>query len=155
MIKENQQFLNRLNVLSDGVLAFLAMLLAYWMRFSLFRGIETMPFRYYVWLGAGAAVLTLVSCAAAGLYRSHRAVRLYKEASRFLLVNMMDALVLAAALFVFHLDDMSRWLLGFYFLVSTVLLLGKRVCLRLALHHFRAQGYNLKHVVLVGSGPAA
>lgn len=155
MIKENQQFLNRLNVLSDGLLTFLAMLLAYWMRFSLFSGIEGMPFRYYVWLGAGAAVLTLVSCAAAGLYRSHRAVRLYKEASRFLLVNTMDALVLAAALFVFHLDNMSRWLLGFYYLVSTALLLGKRVCLRMALHHFRAQGYNLKHVVLVGSGPAA
>ena len=152
MIKENQRFLNRLHILSDGVLVFLSMLAAHWMRFSLFDGVGGLPMRYYLWLGAGAAALYLVSFGAAGLYRSHRAVRFYKEASRTLLVSALDVLILTAVLFALHLDNMSRWLLGFFYLVSSALLLGKRMCLRVLLHRFRAKGYNLKHVVLVGSG---
>ena len=155
MIKENQRFLNRLHILSDGVLVFLSMLAAHWMRFSLFDGVGGLPMRYYLWLGAGAAALYLVSFGAAGLYRSHRAVRFFKEASSALLVSALDVLILTAVLFALHLDNMSRWLLGFFYLVSSALLLGKRMCLRVLLHRFRAKGYNLKHVVLVGSGPAA
>ena len=155
MIKENQRLLNQLHVLTDGVLVFCAMLLAYWLRFYVFHGIAGIPFRYYLRLGAAAVALCLVSYGVAGLYASFRAVRFHREAGRFLLVNGLDALLLIAALFVFELNNMSRWTLVFFYLLSSLLLLGKRACLRVLLRRFRAKGYNLKHVLLVGSGPAA
>lgn len=155
MIKENQRLLNQLHVLSDGILVFLSMLLAYWVRFYLFGGIEGVPFRYYVYLGVAAAALSLLSYAMSGLYESYRSVRFHREASRFLAVNTMDTAILVAALFVFHLNHMSRWTLVLFFCFSSALLLGKRVFLRLLLRRFRTKGYNLKHVVLVGGGSAA
>ena len=155
MIKENQRLLNQLHVLSDGILVFLSMLLAYWVRFYLFHGIEGIPFSWYAILGCGAVVLCLVSFAVAGLYASYRTIRFHREASRFLLVNALDTLILIASLFVLRLDNMSRWTLVFFFLISSTILLGKRAVLRLVLRHYRRMGYNLKHVVLAGRGGVA
>ena len=87
MIRENQQLLNQFNVLTDAVAVFLAMLVSYWLRFSLFRGIKGMPFNYYVWLGVVAAALTLVVFAVAGLYESFRAVRFHVEAGRVVVLS--------------------------------------------------------------------
>ena len=111
MIKENQRLLNQLNVLSDGVLVFAAMLLAYWVRFHLFPGTVSFPFRSFVWLGLAAVVLCLGTYAVAGLYASYRAVRFYKEAQTLFLATVLDTLILITALFVFRLNEMSRWML--------------------------------------------
>ena len=54
MIKENQRLLNQLNVVCDGLVVFCSMLLAYWIRFYVFTGIEGIPFAYYLTLAAVA-----------------------------------------------------------------------------------------------------
>ena len=155
MIKENQKLLNQLHVLSDGVLVFLSVLLAYWVRFCVLTGTTSLPFRYFVWLGVVATVLCLMTYSFVGLYSSHRAVRFYREAARFLVANTMDVLVLMAGLFVFRLEHMSRWMLVFFYLISSFLLLGKRAGLRIVLRRYRRMGYNQKHVIIVGSSPVA
>ena len=155
MIKENQKLLNQLHVLSDGLLVFLSVLLAYVVRFRVLHGTTNIPFAYFVWLGVFATVLCLVTYGFAGLYSSHRAVRFYREAARFLLANAMDVLFLMAGLFVFRLEHMSRWMLVFFFLISSVLLLGKRAALRIILRRYRRMGYNQKHIIIVGSSPVA
>ena len=82
MMRENQRLLNQLHVFTDGLAVFLAMLVSYWLRFSLFRGVRGMPLNYYIWLGVVAAALTLAVFAVAGLYESFRTVRFHVEASR-------------------------------------------------------------------------
>lgn len=155
MIKENQRLLNQLHVLSDGILTFCSMLAAYWVRFRLFNGIEGIPFAWYAMLGGVAAVLCLLSFAIVGLYASYRTVRFHREASRFLLVNGLDTLILIALLFVFRLSNMSRWTLVFFYMISSTLLLGKRAVLRLMLRRYRRMGFNQKHILLVGRGSVA
>ena len=61
MIKENQHLLNQLHVVSDGVLVFASMMIAYFIRFYVFSGIEGIPFSYYVYLGLLAVALCLIS----------------------------------------------------------------------------------------------
>lgn len=155
MIKENQRLLNQLHVLSDGILVFFSMIVAYWIRFFLFDGIRSIPFRQYALLAAAAVVLCLVSFGMAGLYGSYRAVRFHREAARFLAVNFLDTMALMAGLFVFRLENMSRWTLVFFFLVSCLLLLSKRAVMRVLLRRYRRMGYNQKHVLIVGCGPTA
>ncbi|WP_295585387.1 undecaprenyl-phosphate glucose phosphotransferase [uncultured Oscillibacter sp.] len=155
MIKENQHLLNQLHVISDGVLVFASMMIAYFIRFYVFSGIEGVPFVYYVYLGALAVVLCLISYGMVGLYSSYRAIRFHREAARFLGANILDTMALTSVLFVFRLENMSRWTLVFFFLVSSFLLLGKRAAMRLLLRRYRRMGYNQKHVVLVGDGPMA
>ena len=155
MIKENQRLLNQLHVFSDGLLVFFSMMIAYWVRFYVFTGIEGIPFSYYMRLAGVAVALCLLSYAMAGLYSSYRSIRFHREAARFLCANTLDTVCLMAGLFVFRLEHMSRWTLAFFFLVSSFLLLSKRAAMRLLLRRYRRMGYNQKHVILVGCGPMA
>ena len=155
MIKENQRLLNQLNVLSDGALVFLSILPAYWIRFCLFDGTPSFPLRSYLWLGAIAMVLFLATYAIAGLYASYRAIRFYREAQTLFLATILDMLILITSLFVFRLNEMSRWLLVFYCGIVYCVLVCKRAALRLTLRHYRRLGYNQKHVLVVGDGEMA
>ena len=156
MIKENQRVLNQINVITDGLSVFCTLLLAFWVRFYLLPGGEiSVPFREYVVLGAVLIPIYLFSYASFGLYESFRRKRLYQELGRLLTVNVLDMLLLQAVLFVFKEVHFSRWTLILFFLLNTAALGSKRVLLRLLLRHFRQKGYNLKHVLIVGTGPMA
>lgn len=155
MIKENQRLLNQLNVLSDGVLIILSMLGAYWVRFYLMQGHDSISGQTYFLLGGFTLLLCLVSYAIASLYESYRTIRFHREAQRLFLVTALDTLILVATLFVFRLEHVSRWMIIVFGVLNFVLLACKRAALRLTLRHFRRQGYNQKHVILVGDGPMA
>ena len=155
MIKENQRLLNQLHVLSDGVLIFLAMLLAYWVRFHVFRGSASFPFSSYLLLGGAATVLCLATYAIMGLYGSYRAVRFHKEAQTLFLATVLDTLILISALFVGKLSEMSRWMLVYFCVLDYGALVCKRALLRLTLRHYRRLGFNQKHVLVVGDGAMA
>ena len=144
MIKENQRLLNQLHVLSDGVLVFASMLLAYWLRFCVLSGTASFPFSSYLLLGGAAVALCLSTYAIAGLYASYRAVRFHKEAQTLFLATVLDTLVLISVLFVFKLSEMSRWLLVFFGALTFGSLLCKRALLRLTLRHYRRLGFNRK-----------
>lgn len=155
MIRENQRLLNQLHVITDGVVVFAAMLLSYWLRFGVFHGGENLPVSYYLWLGAGAAVLTMAVFAVAGLYTSFRTIRFHVEVTRAAALELLVALILMSAMYVLRLGETSRWTVAIFYVIGSVLLLGKRACLRLVLHHYRALGFNLKRVLLVGCGESA
>ena len=150
MMRENQRLLNQLHVFTDGLAVFLAMLVSYWLRFSLFRGVRGMPLNYYIWLGVVAAALTLAVFAVAGLYESFRTVRFHVEASRVAALELLVSLIVMAAIYVLRLGETSRWTVVFFYAVSTLLLTGKRAAMRLLLRRCRAMGYNQKRVLLVG-----
>ena len=103
MMRENQRLLNQLHVFTDGLAVFLAMLVSYWLRFSLFRGVRGMPLNYYIWLGVVAAALTLAVFAVAGLYESFRTVRFHVEASRVAALELLVSLIVMAAIYVLRL----------------------------------------------------
>ena len=155
MIRENQRLLNHLNVVSDGVLVFLAMLGAYWLRFGLFNGQKNLSLEYYLWLGAAAAVLTLIAFAVAGLYASFRTIRFHVEASRTAMLELLVALIMMSMMFVLRLGETSRWTVVIFYLIATALLLTKRAAMRMLLRSCRAMGYNMKRVLLVGHGDGA
>jgi len=155
MIRENQRLLNRLNVLSDGAILFVSLLLAHAVRFRLFHGVDHVSLSCRVWLGAAAALLGMSAFLLCGLYESHRFSGFEKEAAKLLWANLLDTLLLTAALFVFHLGDVSRWMLVCFFCLSSVLLLLKRGAARALLHRLRRNGRNQKRILLVGEGPTA
>lgn len=128
---------------------------AYWIRFCLFDGTPSFPLRSYLWLGAIAIVLFLATYAIAGLYASYRAIRFHREAQTLFLATILDMLILITSLFVFRLNEMSRWLLVFYCGIVYCVLVCKRAALRLTLRHYRRLGYNQKHVLVVGDGEMA
>ena len=122
MIRENQRLLNQLHVITDGVVVFAAMLLSYWLRFGVFHGGENLPVSYYLWLGAGAAVLTMAVFAVAGLYTSFRTIRFHVEVTRAAALELLVALILMSAMYVLRLGETSRWTVAIFYVIGSVLL---------------------------------
>lgn len=156
MIKENQRLLNQLNVASDGLLVYLMLPVAYWLRFNVLPGgVVNIPLREYMLLDLPITALFLFSFAAFGLYRSFRNHSLMDEFSRLLRASTLDIMLLLSVLFVQHDEHYSRWTLAIFYLLVVALLSCKRVVLRRLLRRYRQQGYNQKHVLILGSGRMA
>ena len=83
MIRQNQRLLNHLNVLSDGLIVYAMLPLAFWLRFYVLPGGQiSEPLRSYLLLGVGVTVAQLFTFALFGLYRSFRRIPLHVEISR-------------------------------------------------------------------------
>ena len=161
MIQRNQKKLNRLNVLSDGVLIVLCYLFASWLWLDVIKNkagnmaaLSSLNARgvlaaviYAVWT---VFLLTLFR-----VYHTSRVHRSGRESARILAGNAIALATAASALFLFRLQDFSRGVLGVYFLSSSAVLIGKRKILRFLLRCMRARGYNLKHMLVVGGGKLA
>ena len=156
MIKENQRLLNRLHVLSDGVIVYLSLPIAFWIRFYLLpNGIITVPLSQYLALGTILTAVQLFAYAAFGLYQSFRKTRLRRELEKLWLAGALVMGALLSFLFVQHYIDFSRLTLVIWFVLSTGALSCKRIVLRRGLRYFRQRGYNQKHVLLIGGGEMA
>ncbi len=155
MIKENQRLLNQLHVLSDIIIVFLSMLIAYWIRYYVFDGSKNVGLSLTVYFSIGAGLLSVLIFATLGIYESFRITRIYKEIGLIFSGMLLVTLILLAVLFVLHMDNTSRWQLAVFFGISTLLLSTKRLVLRSVLYKLRKTGFNQKHVLIVGSDQIA
>ena len=156
MIKENQKLFNRLNVLSDGMLIFFMLPVAFWIRFYVLPGgIISVPLLEYLVVDLFFTIIQLFSFASFGLYRSFRKTPLRRELARLAQAGALDMVLLLSFLFVDHGMHYSRWTLAIFFVLSMGALGTKRIALRRALRYFRQHGFNQKHVLILGSGSQA
>lgn len=156
MIKENQTLINRLNVLSDGLIVFFMFLAAYWLRFSVLPDGETsLSLSDYLILDFCLAVLFTFTFAAFGLYQSFRKVPIMKELSRLWLASLLDIALVFSVLFIGYKIYFSRWTMLLFFVLNVGMLSIKRLFVRKLLRYVRSRGYNQKHVVILGSGTIA
>lgn len=161
MIRKNQKILNRLNILSDGILILGSYLFAAWMWLDVIKDTEgnmaavsNLNGRSLLVAIIYAAWTTLVL----GCFKVYRTTRIHhsrREGGYILLGNALALATAGAALFLFRLQDFSRGVLGLYYIVSSATLVGKRVALRMLLRRMRSRGYNLKHMLVVGGSSLA
>ncbi len=156
MIKENQGVLNTINVLSDGIIIFLMLPIAFWMRFYVLPdGVISVPFIEYILTALILTILHLFTYAAFGMYRSFRGVPLVKELSRLWTASLLDIVLMLSVLFLQHSVNYSRLTLAIFFVLNIAALSLKRLLLRKSLARLRSSGYNQKNVVILGSGDMA
>ena len=156
MIKQNQDLLNRLNVLLDGLLLVLALGMSYFIRFRVLTGAEgSLEIGVYLRYFLPFIPFQLLFYGFGGLYASGRKQTLKKSLALIALVNTAAFVVELSGMYLFKLLDLSRLALGMYYLMGLLFVGGKHVLTRKVLQRLRAEGYNLKHVLIVGSGPNA
>lgn len=159
MISQNQKILNWINVITDGMILFASYLLATFIRFYLMYGAKPALQRawnqsYFI-AALTFAVIELLVFSFAHLYSLTRRNRLYTEIIRIISVGALSILGLMAFLYLTRVVDFSRIAMGIYLAITTVLLSVKRIVLRLILRYLRKEGYNQKHVLIVGDGKHA
>lgn len=156
MIKENQRTLNQINGLTDVLILFPCMILAYFIRFTLFHGVPGhIVLSYYLMTVLCVSPLFWLLYGLMGLYDSFRAKNFLQEFSLLLRSNTIIFGILLAFFFAFKQFHLSRWTLFVFFALATVAVAVKRWFLRRLLRSFREHGYNLKHVLLIGCGEQA
>lgn len=157
MIRQNQKIINILNMVSDFVLILFSYLVAVVLRFDVLDGVVTLDLTdaKYLLLAAVYSAAIVVVYYAVRLYGSYRFKHPGEETGTILLINGLGTMVFMAVLFLLHILHFSRMALLLFWAVSSLLVLGKRTVVRAILRHFRALGYNQKHVIVVGNGHLA
>lgn len=157
MIKQNQKWLNLVNLLSDAALTFLSWFIAVWIRFGLMDGQASVDFtsRRYILIMAAYCVAIVVFYYMLQVYSRRRYKRAGSEAFPVIFANAVCTLALTAVFYVMRSMDVSRLAILLFFLISSFLVIFKHLVERAFLHFIRRNGFNLKHVIVVGSGHLA
>ena len=90
-----------------------------------------------------------------GFYNSTRTRRLFWKFRTIGIAVTTSTLITTTLLFVFRLVDFSRGLILVFYITVLIILIAKYTFMRLVLRRFRGKGYNLKHVVVIGTGKLA
>ena len=157
MIKQNQRIINFLNIASDAALIFCSFYLALYVRFEFLDGHtshEVLSARYALTV-AGYSLLVVLIYAALKMYGSYRFKEPGSEIVTILLVNAVAVLGFMTFLYVTRVMEFPRLAVFLFWLLSSLLIIAKRVLGRAFLRHYRKLGYNQKHVILVGNGHLA
>ncbi len=153
MLKQHSQFFKNLMLVNDLLFVSLAWWLAYLLRFqtALFGPSQPYVFRHYVvaWLLAlfiWAAVFKFLD-----LYRPRRISTYWREAADILKASFFALLIFLAAIFLFREINLSRISVVFFCVTSAAFLNLSHVAFREGLRFLRQRGYNLRHIVIIGS----
>lgn len=160
MIKDNQKYLNRLQIVLDALIITASYLLAWFVKFessmankdpNIGRLEQDVYFAALIFIVPGYLILYHVC----RLYTPKRTTRSKYEIWDLFKANAIGALLIMVGLFVIKLQDFSRGLIGYFVLINLTLSLVERGLLRFVLRFFRAKGYNMKYILLVGYSRAA
>ena len=151
MIKENQKYLNRIQIVLDLSLVVVSMTIAYWGRFVLLDGNKSLRQEQIIQITGCAVLLYGALYSRLGLYRPKRRESLFKEFTEILQANTVGLVCLMVGFFFFKIQDFSRGQLAIFFVTNVILMLLERGMIRIMLRHFRSQGFNLRHCLVIGA----
>ena len=162
MIKDYQRQLNQLQVLLDAVVLALSYSLAWYFAiknpiFPEGHGVLSPGFYFSVLIPLIPAYLALYWIL--GLYRPMRTIRMKTAIFRILQSNSIGLLLSATILFAFrksgYFEHYSTRMLGFFYIFSIFFTSAERYFLRKILSLLRKNGFNQKHIILVGYSPVS
>ena len=158
MIRRNQEFLNLVNILLDMLLVTLIYVAASWIRLDFLGGSPDNPASvsgHTVLLALIYSFVLFFLLSLLGFYNTTRTRKLSWKIRTIFIAVTLTILLAGTLLFVFRLEDFSRGVLLVFYLGTLLGLMGKYTFMRLVLSRFRGSGYNLKHVVVIGTGALA
>ncbi len=157
MIRKNQSILNFLNMASDAFLIFLSYSLAMYLRLEVLSGrtqMDLLGLRCQL-LAAGCAVLVVFLYYLLQLYGSYRFKANVSEALKIFFINGIVSLAFMAALYLVRIADFPRLAVVIFWLISSLLVIGKRSLAWGLLRYYRSLGYNQKQAAILGNGHLA
>lgn len=163
MIKDNQQYFNKLHVLIDALVIIASYVFAWWLKFLsgiLDHEVGVLSFGFYM-----RALIVIVPgyvllYYAFNLYTSKRVQGRRLEFSNIVMANTVGLLLSFAVLFTLQsynaqFKNFSREMFFYFYAVNIITEEIVRLLIRRILRSIRRKGYNLKHILLVGYSRAA
>ncbi len=157
MFAKNRQIFLTAVFFLDAALLYAAWIGAYALRFYVLpvaAPLGVPPLSAYLWYGAVVVLISLLVLRTLRLYRSRRTSRLSAELTA-IAQGMTIVMALTALGSFFLRGELARSVLLLFAVAGTAALWLHRLLIRLSLRALRRQGRNLRHVLIVGTGPLA
>ena len=159
MIKDNQKYFNRLQLLLDGVIVAISYILAWFLKFWVFKdnnpavGALSMEqyFNMLYFIVPGYLILYYMF----HLYTSKRDTKTRYEVSSIIMANGVGIGCFMIVQYLLKQMHFSREMLLIFVITNTVLMVLSRSIIHRILRSLRKKGYNLKHMILVGYSRSA
>ncbi|MBQ5675095.1 MAG: undecaprenyl-phosphate glucose phosphotransferase [Lachnospiraceae bacterium] len=160
MIKDNQKYLDRIQVLLDALAIIITYILAWYIKFEsplklVDVGVGVLSKRVYfsalIFIVPGYLLLNYTF----SLYSEKRATRLKKDCINIIKSNIMGTILFIVALYMIHEENFSRTMIFIFSVLNVVAQTGDRWVVRKILLELRKKGRNVKYVLLVGYSRAA
>ncbi len=132
--------------------------LASWIRLDFFDGYSDNMAAIRpktIFLAIAYSMILFFMLSMTGFYNTTRTRKLTWKTRTIVFAVTLATLIATTLLFVFRLVDFSRGVLLVFYLLTNLTLIGKYTFMRLVLRRFRGKGFNLKHVIVVGTGELA
>lgn len=156
MIKENQKHFNRLQVLIDAFVIVFSYVMAWVIKFQILKNDDgKLPFKVYMLAMVAIVAVYLVLYHMFNLYTPKRVQGRRLELWNIVKANAVGMALILGVLYLIKMIDFSRWMLFYFVVLNVVLETIARNLIRYFLRSIRRNGYNLKHIVLVGYSRAA
>lgn len=157
MIRRNQKHFNRLHFVVDALIIITSYVLAWCIKFNrdISSEIGNLGFKKYM---VGLILIVpsyLVLYFIFNLYKPKRLQTLVMEFFAVIKANTVGLTIFIIGLYIFHEDNFSREMMFIFYVINIFAEEGTRFILRRLLRAIRNNGFNLKHVVLVGYSRAA
>lgn len=158
MIKNNQKRLNRIHVLVDALVVAVSYILSWYLKFK--SGLlplsgEALPFNKYMLALVVIIPGYLILYYCFHLYRPKRLSGRRAEVSQIIKANTIGLLAFILMLYLLKLNTFSRQMLFVFYAINVYMEVITRNLIRFILNKIRRQGFNLKHILLVGYSRAA
>lgn len=158
MIKENQKYLNRLLVVLDILSLILSLIISWNIRFkSGWIFVEGGYLSIYEYMLPLILLIPfyLLIYNLNGLYNPQRKRNFIDELVIIVKSNIIGLVLMIFIIYFIKLIDYSRTLIVIFSCISILLTTFERLFIRVILRIIRKNGYNLKHVLLIGYGKLA
>ena len=159
MIKDNQKYFNRLQVLLDALMTIIAYILAWFLKFRVLQDADSpvgalsmgQYFRMLYLVVPGYLLLYYIF----HLYTSKRDTKTKYEVSSILIANAVGIGCFMIIQYMMKQMHFSREMLLIFYVANCTFMVVSRSIIHKILRAFRKKGYNLKHMILVGYSRAA
>lgn len=152
MIRENQRYLNRLQIFLDLLLVIISFILSYGIRFYLMdNGVVSLGLQKSLKVIILSLPSFFIFYNLFDIYSTRRTKPLRTETTAIIKANVMAQILIMVALYIFKLHNFSRLTLGYFFVINTLLTISVRLIIRTILKKYRRKGYNLKHCLVIGA----
>ncbi|GBF41984.1 bifunctional glycosyl transferase/glycosylepimerase [Leptospira ellinghausenii] len=159
MLKERSQSFKLLFLVTDFFIGLTSFLTAYVVRYYLSPDssfqIQTIDPLNYLILGIVLGFSQVVSFLSIDLYHPRRGLSFSDELFAIISGVILNLLVVLSLLFFFRGESFSRLVIGYFAICTVILTSFSHFILRSLMQYLRSKGYNLKSVLIIGTGKSA
>ena len=159
MLKKHGQLFLTIAIFFDSIVISFSWLAAFYIHFKTSFGplprYSTPDIEIYLLALIPVWIVFMSSIRICGLYQPQRGKPLSGNFFNIIKVTSLSVLILAAITFFYREGSFSRFVAVYFFCLVTILMVVSHLLIHIVLKKIRSLGYNVRHVLIAGTGDLA